>query len=538
MDLIIGIGPSTKNELHRAMTFRNDPDSFDEAERAEQWNSEAVYKHPSYVRLDDQIYSSKRDSRGVSPHNSPLDWERYYVQDVDGVIYSYEHVLQSASLYQRLWKRGLRTVYRIPRNVKLFLDNGSFGFSSKGYTGSLGAYEVWADKMEPDWKPMPRDFIPWVEMSDDQLTENMNKTIENNIKYSDQGYAMIFHAGPRFEDYLTQFQQQPKLQSPEYIALGSIHGKIQTLNELIYYVKRSKEVFPNSHLHLFGVGSMRTTVHVPALFGVDSIDSAGWYVSASKFGRIMSPTALNQTISIAEHLNERQGKPTTEQLDELSKCPCPSCERYPLEVFQDDGVIASTARAAHNLYHLMDEKEQVRYHVKNNTYDEWQKERNPKFYDAIQLALEKYETRQLSLLPQGHNIKYYDSNNGTEDSIFRQVEFSIESFEATQLPLFDLSELKLPGRKQSKPRAKREPESVSPDWIASLYIDDIEVESVGISANSLIKAKDKAREISRSNIEFNETLTSKPKWEEKDDYYIRTYDRSQIKLTERINDEI
>ena len=536
MDLVLGIGPSTKNELHRSMTFRDDPDSFDEAEQAKQWNSETVYKHPSYVRLGDEIYSSKRDSRNALPDNSPLDWERYYIPDVDAVIYSYEHVLLSAGLYQRLWKRGLRTIYRIPQGVKLFLDNGSFGFSSKGYTGSLGAYEVWANKMEPDWKPMPRDFIPWVEMSDDELTENMNKTIENNIKYSDQDYAMIFHAGPRFEDYLAQFQQHKELKAPEYIALGSIHGKIQTLNELIYYVKRSKEVFPNSHLHLFGVGSMRTTVHVPALLGVDSIDSAGWYVSASKFGRVISPTALNQTISIAEHLNERQGKPTIEQLDELSKCPCPSCERYPLEVFQDDGVIASTARAAHNLYHLMDEKKQVEYHVQNVTYDEWQQERNYKFYDAIQTGINKYETRQLSLLPQGHNIKYYDNNNGTNDPIFRQTEFNIESFEATQLPLFDLPELKQPKRKQAK--AKREPESVSPNWIVSLYIDDIEVDSISIRASSLIKAKDKAREISKSNIEFNETLTSKPKWEKKEDYYIRAYDRSQIKLIESENNEI
>ena len=311
MDLIIGIGPSIGDELNRVMTFEDNAENFDTAERAKEWNSEIVYKHPIYVRItnDDktQIYSSKRDSKGIYPESSSTDWKPYYIQDIDGVIFSYEHVVNSPRKYQRLWKRGIREIYRIPKHVKLFLDNGSFGFSSKGYSGSLRAYEVWAQKMEPDWKPMPRDFIPWIEMSDDELTENMNRTIENNLKYSGDDYAMIFHAGPRFEDYLTQFQQEPLLQDPKFIALGSIHGKIQTLSELIYYIKKSKETFPNSHLHLFGVGSMRTTVHIPTLFGVDSIDSAGWYVSASKFGRVISPNIRKQTISIAEHLNERQG---------------------------------------------------------------------------------------------------------------------------------------------------------------------------------------------------------------------------------------
>ena len=105
MDLIIGIGPSIGDELNRVMTFEDNAENFDTAERAKEWNSEIVYKHPIYVRItnDDktQIYSSKRDSKGIYPESSSTDWKPYYIQDIDGVIFSYEHVVNSPRKYQR-----------------------------------------------------------------------------------------------------------------------------------------------------------------------------------------------------------------------------------------------------------------------------------------------------------------------------------------------------------------------------------------------------------------------------------------------------
>ena len=340
-----------------------------------------------------------------------------WIQGLEGVMFSYAEVGDSPIIYERIWKNGIRSTYNIDPSVKLFLDNGSFTYSQKvsanlpyetwrrqmekSYLRSLKSYDIWRNQMDPDWAPMPRDVIPWVDMSRDMLVYCMNNTVQNNIDWldSDFDYAKILHTGPCFEEYVSRFKEVEGLRNPPFIGLGYIKGKIFTISDLTNFGIRLRRHFPESHLHIFGVGGSRPMVHVSTWLQMDSIDSIGWHVMSARYGRVQSPNPNKGFVNIAHHLNERQEKPSKEDMEELEACPCPICTDPALgmKALQSAGIPASRARSGHNLWHLLNEKKLVEEHMAAGTYDEWCSERTPKLYKTIQQALESTQSEQLTL---------------------------------------------------------------------------------------------------------------------------------------------
>lgn len=78
-----------------------------------------------------------------------------------------------------------------------------------------------------------------------------------------------------------------------------------------------RKEFPDSFLHVFGVGSV-STMHLMFSLGVDSVDSMSWRMKAA-YGAIQLPGIGDRFISPK---NSRK-KLMEEHL--LSKCECPIC---------------------------------------------------------------------------------------------------------------------------------------------------------------------------------------------------------------------
>ena len=342
---------------------------------------------------------------GISPGIAKLATDLFqpnesgiHFDKIDGVMFSYANVKESSREYRKLWKQGFHRAYKLPTGAKVFLDNGSYNYATDNtYDGSLKAYENFVEKIQPYWAAQPRDYIPNTAMSSNEIKSCFERTMGNNEKYCEQDYAMILHPGPCFELYLDAFKKSSMLSKSKFVSLGSILGEKSSFNEKCYHISKAREAFPDSHLHILGIGGTRSMVNLSVALGVDAQDSVGWQMKAQRFGHVISPNPAKGTLNVATHLNDRQKLPSKEDYADLEACECPYCEKYGLKMLEGNEPKSAVARIGHNLWHLTDERDQTAEHVKNGTYDEWQKKRNPKLYNIIRYAQERSKVEQLSL---------------------------------------------------------------------------------------------------------------------------------------------
>lgn len=338
-----------------------------------------------------------------------------YIEGIDGVMFSYALVAgpnKEESTYRRLWKRGYRLGYSIPDDVKIYLDNGSFSFSQQGYTVHAAAYRTFVDRTTPDWYPMPQDYIPSLDMPLDEQHRRMEKTMRNNEEWSGGDYAMVLHVGPYFDSYVERFRASESLMSSRYVALGALASRRLRVSRLakasdlsgdretFEYIKETREAFRDSHLHLFGIGGARSTIHLSALLGADSIDSIGWFTAGGKFGRALSPHPTKSDVYICSTNSDARPTPSKEDIEDLEACQCPTCQEYGIEGLKDPSVeFGVQCRSCHNLWHLVQEKKLVEKHLADGTYKEWHREHynRSSFHEVTSAIFNPSTEKQLSL---------------------------------------------------------------------------------------------------------------------------------------------
>lgn len=84
-----------------------------------------------------------------------------------------------------------------------------------------------------------------------------------------------------------------------------------------------REEFPDSLIHVFGVGGT-TTMHLMFSLGVDSVDSMGWRLKAA-FGAIQLPGVGDRFITPKNNGKGRSGL-SEEEESLLEECVCPICK--------------------------------------------------------------------------------------------------------------------------------------------------------------------------------------------------------------------
>lgn len=306
----------------------------------------------------------------------PRVWDAdspYHLDKLNAVMVSYVYFHQSPSRRNRAMKMGLHSSLDVPKHIKIYLDNGAFRFSKDEIEVPRQAYVEFVERAKPNWYAIPQDYIPTPRMSDDEQIECLQRTMAVNREYSSDGYVPILHISRYLDMYLSQFEESYQLRCNPIYAIGGIvpnllrAPKSMSSEEILHKVRQVRATFANRELHLFGVGGT-ATLHIAALLGIDSIDSAGWRVRAAR-GIIQLPGTADR--SVANLGNWKVPEPNPQELEKLKKCRCPACQRFGLPGLQANRTFGYCNRASHNLWTLLEENRMIRKHLEDDTYTEW-----------------------------------------------------------------------------------------------------------------------------------------------------------------------
>lgn len=308
----------------------------------------------------------------------PRVWDKtspYYLPDLKAVMVSYAEIHQMPGIRARMMRDGIHATLGIPSNIKVFLDNGAFGLSRKGLEIPHKEYEDFVEKAKPDWRPVPRDFIPAPMMTDDEQQNCLQRTMQVNTDFQHDGFVPVVHISRVINQYISELKANEKLVAKPRLAIGGIvpnllrAPKAISHQEILQNLITLREEFADKEIHIFGIGGI-STLHVAALLEIDSVDSSGWRNRAAR-GIILLPGKSERII--AELGSWRGRKVSEDEKELLLNCECSACQKFGLEGLSANGSFGFRNRATHNLWTLLEESKWIAEKLKANLYnDEYQ----------------------------------------------------------------------------------------------------------------------------------------------------------------------
>ena len=140
---------------------------------------------------------------GLSLKNlKPRVWDPsspYHIPHLQAVMVSYAEVAAYPARARAIEAVGLRDYIGVPNGVKIYLDNGAFYFLSRNGEILHKSYEEFVTRAQPDWWPIPHDFIPTPAMTDEEQRDCLKRTMALNRAYEHDGYVPVIHAGHLLE---------------------------------------------------------------------------------------------------------------------------------------------------------------------------------------------------------------------------------------------------------------------------------------------------------------------------------------------------
>jgi 7-cyano-7-deazaguanine tRNA-ribosyltransferase len=352
---------------------------------------------------------------GLSLKNlQPRVWDPnspFHLPNLRAVMVSYADFHRMPAKKCAAMEQGLRTYLGVPKELKIYLDNGAFYFLTRGGETPVEAYEEFVKQALPDWYPIPRDYIPTPVMTDEEQKSCFDRTMQANLSYEHDGYVPVVHIGRFLDEYVVRIRTNAKLSQKQDIALGGIVPNLlrapkavpyQVVLDALVHVRRT---FADKEVHVFGIGGT-ATLHLAALLGVDSVDSSGWRNRAAR-GIVQLPGSGDRMVAELGSWSGRRPNPQEQEI--LRSCSCPACERFGL-----DGLVASHIegfcnRATHNLWVLLEETRWIRERLESDTYTRQYKDRlNNSIYSrlvdrvveaSVQTRDEKWIERRKSRVP-------------------------------------------------------------------------------------------------------------------------------------------
>lgn len=307
----------------------------------------------------------------------PRVWDStspYYIRELQAVMISYADFHYSQGRWNQASSLGLHQFLNVPRSTKVYLDNGSFSFIKKSQEVPVDQYQDFVQSANPDWYPIPQDFIPIPQMSGQEQEECYKKTMKMNHHYHQGDYVPVIHISQYFEKYVYSITRSKRLASKTHIALGGIvpnllrASKAVPYERLIHGLAHFRKKFHNKKLHVFGIGGT-ATLHIAALLQINSVDSSGWRNRAAR-GLIQLPGTGDRIV--ADLGNWRGRYLSEDEKRKLKKCQCPACQQSGLQGLQMNGVTGFCNRATHNLWVLLEEARQIEEHLNVvGDYEQW-----------------------------------------------------------------------------------------------------------------------------------------------------------------------
>jgi hypothetical protein len=311
---------------------------------------------------------------GLSLKNlEPRVWDPnspFHIPALSAVMVSYGEFHQMQARRNAAMEVGLRAYLGVPKEVGIYLDNGAFFFGTDEGAAPLKEYEEFVEKANPDWKPIPQDYIPFPSMTPQKQRGCFDKTMRANIHYQYNGYVPVVHIGKHLLDYTAQVSADDSLSKKQCIALGAIvpnllrKPKAMPYTEILRGLLHVRRTFKHKRIHVFGVGGT-ATIHLTALLGFDSVDSSGWRNRAAR-GIVQMPGSGERLVA---DLGKWRGRePSAEEWKILDRCKCPACREYGAEGLKASKLHGFCCRATHNLWVLLEENRWLTKHILAGTY--------------------------------------------------------------------------------------------------------------------------------------------------------------------------
>jgi 7-cyano-7-deazaguanine tRNA-ribosyltransferase len=297
----------------------------------------------------------------------------YYLPNLTAIMISYADFHKMPARRRKAMDQGLRNYLGVPDHVKIYLDNGAFYFISHHGETPVEEYTEFVKYAQPDWFPIPQDFIPTPKMPLEEQKKCLDRTMAMNIDYSEGDYVPVVHISPLLEDYLSCFKSNRYLLEKKVIALGGIVPNLlkapkamhprKVLEKLIHV----RQEFRDKKLHIFGIGGT-ITLHIAALLGINSVDSSGWRNRAAR-GTVQLPGKGDRMVA---NLGSWRGRePNDKEWEILAECQCPACKQYGLDGLKANLVQGFRNRATHNLWVLLEEARLIEEQLVGGDYENW-----------------------------------------------------------------------------------------------------------------------------------------------------------------------
>jgi 7-cyano-7-deazaguanine tRNA-ribosyltransferase len=340
---------------------------------------------------------------GLSLKNlKPRVWDpesEYYLPQLKAVMVSYAEFHMLPARRKQAMKLGLHKYLGVPDGIKVYLDNGAFYFLSHEGTMPRKQYEKFVERAKPDWYPIPQEFIPTPQMTDDEQQNCFERTMKVNRSFEHDGFVPVIHAGAVLTDYIAAIGANKKLSAKPIIALGGLVPNLLRAPKALPYTTvlaklcEAREAFSEKEMHVFGIGGT-ATLHLAALLGFDSVDSSGWRNRAAR-GIVQLPGSGDRMIA---DLGKWRGRhPDKAELKILRRCHCPACHTNGLKGLKASGIEGFCNRATHNLWIVLKEAEWIQKRFDAGTYHKSFRRRldNTIYLPLIESAVKQYQAKQL-----------------------------------------------------------------------------------------------------------------------------------------------
>lgn len=314
---------------------------------------------------------------GLSLKNlAPRFWDPaspYYLPDATAMMVSYGDFARRPAQRRKAMELGLHSYLGAAASIRIYLDNGSFYFLSKSGEVPRAEYEAFVRAARPDWYPIPQDYIPTPHMDPALQRACLLRTMEVNRAYQHDGFVPVAHLGTQLDAYLAEFAADAQLCAKPAVALGGIvpnllrMPKALSYDTILHNLRAARTALAGKHLHVFGIGGT-ATLHLAALFGIDSVDSSGWRNRAAR-GIVQLPGRGDRMMA---NLGSWRGRePDEVEWELLRTCGCPACVRYGIDGLRASATVGFCNRATHNLWTLLAEARQIAEHLADGTYTSW-----------------------------------------------------------------------------------------------------------------------------------------------------------------------
>ena len=314
---------------------------------------------------------------GLSLKNlKPRVWDPespYHLPALRAVMVSYADFIKMPPPRRKAMEQGLHNYLGIPKDISIYLDNGAYYFFRKGGDVNRQEYKDFVEAAQPDWYPIPQDYIPTPKMSDKEQKECLHQTMEVNRAHHENGYVPVIHISRRVDEYLHQLQSDKNLIAKPAVALGGIvpnllrAPKAMSYTDILDKLYQVRTELSNQELHVFGIGGT-STLHLAHLIGVDSVDSTGWRNRGAR-GIVQLPGTGDRTVADLGGWSGRD--PGEKEWDTLATCKCPACQKYGIEGLKANRIYGFCNRATHNLWVLLEESRLIEKHLTSGNYKDW-----------------------------------------------------------------------------------------------------------------------------------------------------------------------